>query len=164
MITQTMPRDITLESQSLFNMALERIKRNNFKKALDPLIEALRISPGQPVYLSYFGLCIGQVDRNYDRALQHCQQAVDARPTDPQLYVNLGKVYKLSGKTNRAYQTLQHAWELDKKNAAVAAELTRMGIRRPPFLAFLPRSNLCNRYLGKLRASLERKLIGRRQS
>ena len=49
-----------------------------------------------------------------------------------------------------------------REHYPAAADLTRMGIRRPPFIRFLSRSNLVNIYLGMLRASLERKLLGRR--
>lgn len=155
---------ITLESQSLYNMALERIKRNNYRKALDMLIEALRISPGNATYLSAFGLCIAQVDRNYERGVQHCKQAIDTHPTDPGLYINLGKVYRLKGDNTSAYRNFLLAWELNRNHPGVAAELTRMGVRRPPFFTFLPRGNWCNRYLGMIRATLERSLVGQRQS
>ena len=79
-------------------------------------------------------------------------------------FVNLGRVYRLMGDNGAAYDVLHYGWNRHRTNAAIAAELTRLGIRRPPFLAFLPRGHWCNRYLGRLRATLERKLVGARQS
>ncbi len=157
-------RDTTLESQALYNLALERMTRNNFDKALDYLLQSLRISPGNALYLSYFGFCLAQANRDYDRAIRHCKQAVNALPVDPVPYINLGKVYKLRGDNASAYEVFQRAWTINNRHPATAAELTRMGIRRRPFFTFLPRTNWCNRYLGKLRATLERRLIGHRQS
>ena len=156
--------DNTLESQALYNLALERMTRNNYRKALDYLLRSLQIAPGNALYLSYFGFCLAQVSRDYDRAIKHCKQAVNAAPTDPVPYVNLGKVYRLRGDNASAYDVFQRAWTIDKRHPSTATELTRMGIRRRPFLPFLSRSNWFNRYLGMWRASLERKLLGHRQS
>jgi Flp pilus assembly protein TadD len=156
-------RSSTLESQSFYNRALEKIARNRHREALNHMLDAVRIAPDNPLYLSYFGYCLALVEHDFDRATRYCQQAKDAMPLEPITYVNLGKVYRLKGDNGSAYKEFLAAWELDKRHAVTASELTRMGIRRPPFIPFLPRSNWCNRYLGMLRAMLERKLIGRRQ-
>ena len=132
--------DSTLESHSLYNLSLEKISRNRFRDALGHLVEALRIAPSNPVYLSYFGLCLAHAERD-----------------------NLGKVYRLKGENRAAHAQFLRAWEIQKGHPAAASELTRMGIRRPPFIRFLSRKHWANRYLGLLRANLERKLVGHRQ-
>jgi Flp pilus assembly protein TadD len=156
--------DSTLESQALYTVALEKINRNRFRDALNDLIQALRIAPTNANYLSYFGLCLAHTEKDYERAVRVCFQALEAQPKDPLMRVNLGKVYKLKGDNAAAHESFLRAWKLQKGHPAAAAELTRMGIRRPPFIPFLPRGNPANRYLGKLRAVLERKLVGHRQS
>lgn len=153
----------TAESQVLFNTALSRIKSNRYHEALSHLSAALRIAPGNPEYISYFGLCVAHAERNYDRALKLCQHAVEEVRDDPVFRVNLSRVHRLKGDNRAAYEQLQRAWRLDRRHPVTAAELTRMGIRRPPFIRFLRRDNVINRYLGRLRAALERKLVGRRQ-
>lgn len=154
----------TLESQSLYNLAIEKINRNKFREALDHLIDALRIAPKNPLYLSYFGVCIAQVQGDFDRALRHCKQALDVLPLDPVLNVNLGKVYRLRGDNFNAHRIFVTAFQINKNHPSPAAELTRMGIRRPPVIPFLPRSNWANRHLGRLRAHFERRVLGRRAS
>jgi Flp pilus assembly protein TadD len=156
--------DSTMESHSLYNIAIEKINRNKFREALGHLIEALRIAPSNPVYLSYFGLCLAHTEHDYDRALRMCKQALDVFSKDPLLRVNLGKVYKLKGDNASAHHEFLVAWGLNKGHPATASELIRMGVRRPPFVAFLPRRHWANKYLGMLRATLERKLVGHRQS
>jgi tetratricopeptide (TPR) repeat protein len=153
----------TAESQVLFNTALSRIKASRYHEALAHLSAALRIAPANPEYLSYYGLCIAHVDRQYHRALKLCQHAVDEVRDDPVFRVNLSRVLRLKGDNRAAYEQLQRAWRLDRRHPVTAAELTRMGIRRPPFIRFLSRQNILNRHLGRLRAMLERKLVGRRQ-
>ena len=156
--------ETTLESHSYYNRALEMIHRNRYSAALDQLIEALRIAPGNPVYRSYFGLCLAHAERDYDRAIRACKQAIMTFSKDPVFRVNLGKVYKLQGDNASAYKEFIRAWELNNEHPSTAAELTRMGIRRPPFFTFLRRQHPVNRYLGIVRAYLERTLVGRRQS
>jgi Flp pilus assembly protein TadD len=151
-------RGTTSESRTLYNLALEKIKRNHFKEALIHLADALRIAPTNPYYRSYFGYCLAQVDGDFERAIQFCRQASDSRPLDPELHVNLGRVYRLKGDNASAHGSFLQAWHLCKGHPAAAAELTRMGIRRPSVIDFLPRSHWCNRILGRLRATLERKL------
>ena len=87
--------DTTLESQSLYNLAIEKITRNRFREALDHLVDALRMAPTNSRYLSYFGFCIAQVEGDHARAVHVCKQAVNSKPLDPICRINLGKVYKL---------------------------------------------------------------------
>ena len=156
-------RSVTLESQTYFNHALEQINRNNYRKALDHLMEAIQIVPGRPQYVSFFGYCIAMVHHDYQRAVRLCRQAAVALPMDPALHVNLGKVLRLQGDNAAAHRAFLDAWKAsNKRDALAAAELTRMGVRRPPFLPFLSRSNWCNKYLGMIRATVERKVLGRR--
>lgn len=156
--------DPTAESEVLFNRAVNRLASKRYDEALVQLGGALRIAPGKPEYLSFYGLCIAHVDHDFKRALQLCGHAVGLVVDDPQMRVNLGRVYRLMHDNRAAYRQLQLAWRLDRRHPVTAAELTRMGIRRPPFLPFLSRGNWVNRHLGHLRAVLERKLVGRRQS
>jgi Flp pilus assembly protein TadD len=156
-------RATTSESRTLYILALEKIKRSNHKEALVHLAEALRIAPTNPFYRSYFGYCLALVQRDFDRAVHFCQQASDSRPFDADLHVNLGRVYRLKGDRAAAYQAFTQAWHLSKGHAAAAAELARMGVRRPPVVTILSRGHWLNRWLGRVRAKLERKFPRRRK-
>jgi Flp pilus assembly protein TadD len=153
-------RNTTLESQGLFDLALEKIKRNHFREALGHLMNALRIAPANPSYRSYFGYCLAQSEGDFDRAIRFCRQASESRPMDPVLHVNLGKVYRLKGDNASAHNEFLYAWEVCAGHPLAAAELTRMGVRRPPVISRLPRSHWCNKYLGRIRAAIERRLSG----
>lgn len=154
-------RGATSESRTLYDLALEKIKRSNFREALGHLTEALRIAPTNPYYRSYFGYCIALVQGDFDRAVHLCRQASDSRPTDPDLYVNLGRVYRLKGDNASAHKAFSQAWHLRRGHPAAAAELARMGVRRPPVLSIFPRSHWVNKLLGMVRARIERALPAR---
>lgn len=151
-------RGTTIESQSLYNLAIEKIKRNQYREALVHLSEAIRIAPGNPYYRSYFGYCLAQSEGEFERALRFCRNACNSRPMDPELHINLGRIYKLVGDNASAYKAFVDAWKVCKGHPMAAAELTRMGVRRPPVLPFLSRSNWCNKYLGMVRATFERRI------
>jgi tetratricopeptide (TPR) repeat protein len=152
----------THESHTLYQRALERIKRHRHRDALPLLAKALQIAPTDPFYLSYYGLCLAETREEFDDAIGLCERASRARPVDPIINVNLGKVYKMRGDYASAHKTFLKAWEDNKRHPAPATELFRLGIRRPLVIPFLPRSNWCNRYLGRLRARIERAILARR--
>ena len=153
-------RNGTHESNVLFNRALELLNRNKVEAARKQLEMALQICPQQPSYLSLYGLCVAVESEDYESARKICEKAVRMSPSDPLNRVNLGKVLRLEGNTGAAYGEFLAAWKLDRMHPAPASELSRMGIRRPPVLRFLPRSHWVNIRLGKLRASMIRLRTG----
>jgi len=146
----------THESNVLFNRAMEMLNRNRANAARKHLEMALQICPQHPSYLSLYGLCVAIESEDYDSARKICEKAVRMSPNDPLGRVNLGKVFRLQGDNGSAYEEFLAAWKLDKLHPAPAAELTRMGVRRPPLLPFLPRRHWANVYLGRIRSRLLR--------
>jgi tetratricopeptide (TPR) repeat protein len=146
----------THESNVLFNRAVEMMNRNRAGAARNHLEMALQICPQHPTYLSLYGLCVAIDSEDYEAARKICEKAVRMSPEDPLSRVNLGKVLRLQGNNAAAYAEFIGAWRLDRQHPAPASELSRMGIRRPPVLAFLPRSHWVNVRLGKLRARVLR--------
>jgi len=155
MPTTLNPTD-THESEVLFSQAMELLSRNHVRAALTRFEQALEISPNNPLYLSYYGLCVAVDREDIPSGIKLCERAVKMDLKNPVCRVNLGKVYRLKGDNARAYESFLGAWKTDKTHPSAAAELSRMGIRRPPVLSFLPRSHWLNRRLGILRARLER--------
>ncbi len=149
-------KDGTHESNLFFNRAQELVNRSRFPAARRELEKALRICPRHSGYLSLYGLCLAQEKGNYEAARRYCESAIKMNPGDPVPRVNLGKVLRLQGDNRGAHEELIAAWKLDKHHPAPATELSRMGIRRPPVLAFLPRSHWLNVVLGRLRARVNR--------
>ena len=146
----------THESNVLFNRALEMVNRNRVTAARKELEMALHICPRHPGYLSLYGLCVAVESEDYESARRLCESAIRINPRDPLARVNLGKVLRLKGDNGAAYSEFITAWKLNKHHPAPASELSRMGIRRPPVLRFLPRTHRANVMLGKVRARIGR--------
>ena len=147
----------THESSVLFNQALEYLSRNRPAEAMTTLEQALQIAPRNALYLSHYGVAVALEREDYEAALKLCDRAIKLDPRNPVPHVNLGKVYRLMGQNGDAYNEFLSAWKADNEHPAPAAELSRMGIRRPPVIPFLPRSNWLNIRLGRLRALLTRR-------
>lgn len=162
MKTVTLPQD-THESKALFGQAMELLSRNRVEPAMKKLEAALQICPRNPAYLSYYGLCVAIEREDFDAAKKLCESAIRIDRDDPVLRVNLGKVLRLEGDNRAAHDVFLEAWRSNRFHPAPASELSRMGIRRPPVLRFLPRSHWANIRLGKLRAMLLRGLRRVRQ-
>jgi len=160
MKTTFAPTD-THESEVFFNQAIELLRGNHVPEAMKRFEAALQISPNNAAYLSHYGLCVAIAQKDYEAALKLCERAVKMDPKNPVNRVNLGKVYRLKGDNTTAYQVFLQAWKADKTHPAAASELTRMGIRRPPILAFLPREHWLNVQLGMLRSKITRSFNGK---
>ena len=151
----------THESQALYNLAQEKINHNRFQDAIGHLREALAIAPDNPVYLSLYGFCLAKQNKSYDTAINLCRRAIKLKSKDPDLLVNLGRVLRLSGDKDGAHRAFLEAWDRKKGHTGAATELCRMGVRRKSVLPFLSRSNPVNKYLGKVRAQIERLALGK---
>jgi len=143
----------TFESQELFRRAEVCIQRRNFEKADALLADALKISPENPLYLSYHGLCVGMLGE-LGEAEKICRKAVSLYSCNPIIFVNLGRILLEQGDRKEARDMFSHAYELDNRSSAAALELSGMGVRRQPVLSSLPRGNPLNVALGKLRHRL----------
>lgn len=146
----------THESNVLFNRALELVNRNRADQAKKHLEMALEICPRHSGYLSLYGLCVAIESEDYEAARKICETAVKMNPRDPLSRVNLGRVHRLEGNNAAAYVEFLSGWKLDRKHPAPAAELHRMGIRRPPVFSFLPRRHRINVLAGRIRATVLR--------
>ncbi len=140
----------TFESQDLFHRAELCIRRRNFEKAEALLIEALKISPENPAYISYYGLVVGMLG-DLTEAEKLCRKAVKLYSYNPIIFVNLGRILLEQGNRKEAREMFSHAYEMDNTNSAAALELSGMGVRRPPVFSVLPRNNPLNVWCGKLR-------------
>jgi len=147
-------RERAEQAKTLSALATEKMRRNHLNDALADLEQAIQLTAGKPLYVSQYGLCLAQSNQ-LDRGLDFCRRAAKASPRDPHVHINLGRVYRIAGDAAAAHRCFMDAWKVDRRSSSVATELARMGVRRPPVLAFLPRSHWCNRTLGQLRSQLE---------
>ena len=105
-------------------------------------------------YLSYYGLSRAQAQGATAQTIQACETAARRDFFNPELLLNLGRVYLLAGKTSKALATFHRGLELSPNHKALLAEHGKIDRREMPPLTIVARSNPLNKVLGKLRHSL----------
>jgi tetratricopeptide (TPR) repeat protein len=109
-------------------------------------------------YLSYYGLSRAQAFGATPQAIQACETAARRDFFNPDLLLNLGRVYLLAGKTTKALAAFHRGLELAPRHKGLLAEYKRIDRREPPPLSLVSRSHPLNKMLGKLRASLRNRV------
>lgn len=112
------------------------------------------VSRPQMRYLSYYGLSMAQSRGGSAEALQACETAARRDFFNPDLLLNLGRVYLLAGKTTKALATFERGALIAPGHKAMRAELDRVDRRQAPPLSIVPRNHPINRLLGKIRSAL----------
>ena len=143
--------DATFSAEEHFHEGQSELERERVDVALEHFRAAHRLDPTSPRYRSYFGLCLGLGERRFDRALELCRSAAKEEFFNPALYHNLARLHVAFGFKAEGIRFLRRGLMIDPQNAAILAEMRRLGVRRKPVLGFLRRGHVFNRWFGKLR-------------
>jgi hypothetical protein len=81
---------------------------------------------------------------------EFCRQAIALEFFNADLCWNYGRVLLLQDRRKEAFGTFLKGLSVQKNHQEILAELARMGWRKRPMIAFLPRANPINAALGKL--------------
>jgi tetratricopeptide (TPR) repeat protein len=134
-----------------FREGVKLLKDEYPRKALVRFRRAFECDKHNPYYLSFLGLSIARAQRKWEQAAELCEIAVQRRPTEIQFHLNLGEVYALAGRREKALDKLDDALELFGEDARLRQARSRVENRRNPILPFFGREHFLNRELGKLR-------------
>jgi len=135
------------------------IRSNEHKEAFQVLDNALKNYSNNPIILSYKGFLEAVVNKNFCQGEMICREAIVMIKEEmplcetfflPILYLNLGKVFLAANNRQDAYDYFKKGLEVDSTNEHLLGEIKKLGIHGKPPLPFLQRSNLLNKYLGKL--------------
>ena len=74
-------------------------------------------------YLSYYGLSMAKAFRPDEEAIAACRSAAVSGEINPDLYLNLGRVYALAGKLAQAREAFEHGLRLDPNHGRLREEL-----------------------------------------
>ncbi len=100
---------------------------------------------------SFYGLCFAEVRKQYLDAKKYCELSLKVHPKDPDHYENLARVHLLAQSRKGAIEALFDGLQYDPKHPGINEVFNAIGRRRDPVIAFLPRDNILNVYLGKRR-------------
>lgn len=127
-----------------------------------------RVTRPQMRYLSYYGVSLAQARRATPDSVRACETAARVDFFNPDLHLNLGRVYLIAGKRSSALATLERARRMAPWHKGIQAELSRLNRRSSPPVVWLDRDHLLNQVLGRLRgrvhAVTSRWLVPRRSA
>lgn len=127
-------------------------EKNDFAAALTAL-EKLPPFARPTLALSALALCIAEVKGTYKIATNLCHEAIKKDPKTPEHYYRQGQILLLAGRKKDAIWVFRMGMRHGKHKGIINA-LGELGIRRPPPLQFLDRTNPVNKLIGIVLARL----------
>ena len=101
--------------------------------------------------LSYFGLCLALVRKQYKPAIDLCRRAIDLEFYNGDHYANLSRVYTAAGNRKKAIEVAEQGLKLIPEHDYLLTVRKDLGLRARPAVPFLDRTNPINVSLGQAR-------------
>jgi len=144
-------RALDEEARQLFEHGAEQLEAERFDEALASLRRAHELAPGHAQLRSMLGLAIAHAERDFEQARALCESATKQEFFNPDLYLNLSRVYLEFDRRSEAMRYLRRGQMIDPGHAVITEALFDLGRRRPAVVPFLPRRHPLNRALGSAR-------------
>jgi len=136
-----------------------QLRAGNQDQAYSILLQAVVDYPENALIVSYYGCLQAIVGKQFRAGIDACRKAVALfKAPDkysvgviyPILYLNLGRACLAAGRKKDAIDAFSKGVKYDKGHRELKKELQLLGMRKPPAVPFLSRSNPINKYIGKL--------------
>ena len=101
--------------------------------------------------LSFFGLCLALVQKDYKAAVELCERAIALQFYNGDHFENLARVYLASGKRRKAIETAEQGLKSHEDHEGLKKVRQELGIRARPAVPFLDRSHPLNVTIGQKR-------------
>lgn len=118
------------------------------KAAHEIFEKAWRRNLNDPRVLSNYGLTLVLVEGDRQRGIRFCEEALRRGPATTETLVNLARALVVTRNKEQAVRALKKAMELAPDDPRVTAEFVALGLRRPPFISWLPRTFFLNKWIG----------------
>ena len=113
----------------------------------------------EPLHLSYSGLLTATVGGRRPEGLELCERALEFGAYEPEVIVNLARLYESLGSRQNAIKLLRRGLrESPHHHPAMMSQIERLSPRRQPPLSMIDRDHLLNKHLAILLARLSGQL------
>lgn len=120
--------------------------------SFEHLSRAYLADPQSARFRSSYALALALVRGQFLGAVELARAAVRQEFYNPDLYLNLARIYVAFDCKAEAVRYLRRGLMVDPENDRLRRKLADMGVRRKPALPFLPRGHIVNRLLGRIQA------------
>ena len=143
--------------QTIAQEAMQLHRDGNNAEAARLFRELIEYGCRDPEVLSYGGFLIATEEGDVKTGLAWCERAMEMAFYDAQMYVNLARLHEQTSWKTQAVQVLRKGLRFDPGNETLLVEINRISPRSPHPIPALPRGNVVNRILGKLRSREKQK-------
>lgn len=138
--------------------AIRTARGEDFLRALTMFLDIYGTEDAPPLNtpkaasgLSYFGLSIALVRKEFKTAIDLCRRAIDLEFYNGDHYANLARVYLAGGNRKKALDMVEQGLKLIPDHDYLTTVRTSLGVRARPPVPFLDRSHPVNVSLGQSR-------------
>ena len=126
-----------VSAENHFKKGLEALVDENFVDAAMHFRRAIDVEHQRRVahpdmrYLSYYGLCRAKAHGRLEEAIHSCRRAARVRSQDPEMFLNLGRVYLSARRRRNAFDSFQDGLKLDPDHAVLRRESDQLERKFP---------------------------------
>ena len=146
--------------------AIGLTRAEEYLQALTIFVEIYGTADAPPIQsqkdasgLSFFGLCLALVRKQYKNAVDLCKRAIDLEFYNGDHYANLARVYIAAGQRKKAVETADQGLKLVPEHETLLEVRKELGVRSRPAVPLLDRAHPLNVTIGQARHA--RKASGR---
>lgn len=126
--------DSIYRAKAQFIIGKKNMDKGNHWGAADAFRWATRLDPHNAQYFSYLGYALSHIPRRLHEAEESCKKAISMEPSNPEHYINLGRIYKKAGLEAKARANFEDALRWEPENEAA---LTELGKKKSAGFGFL---------------------------
>lgn len=138
--------------------AIQAARGEDFLRAINLFLDIYGTEDAPPIKtpksatgLSWFGLALAMVRKQYKPSIDLCKRAVQLEFYNGDHYANLARVYMAAGNRKKAVETVEDGMKLAPTHDYLRSVRRSMGVRATPAIPFLDRDNPINVSLGRAR-------------
>jgi hypothetical protein len=150
------------ERNQVFHRALESYYQGELQESVNDFRLLLQAGSRDPRHISYCGLLVATAEGKVADGRVLCELALREASTDPEMYINLARVYAWNGQASRAADVLRKGLQVAPQDPGLQREIEQVSPRSQPTVFFLRRENPVNKYLGRSKSRFWRKRRRRR--
>jgi len=158
---ENVSRPLSDRARQLFDRGAESLARAQYPEALRCLREAVELAPDHAKLRSLLGVAIAHELRDFEQSRAPCESAAKQEFFNPDLYLNLSRVYLQFGRRSEALRYPRRGRMIDPGHDEILSMISDLGLRKTPILSFLPRRHPVNRALGTARNLVMSPFMGR---
>lgn len=146
------------ETMTRVRRAIAEVEKEEYLNALVLFAEIRDETEGKQFPtegLSHFALCVALVEKQFETAIEMAEKAIELQFFRGDHYLNLSRIHVCAGDRKKAVEVADRGLEVAPSDPKLAAYRKELGLRQPPPVPFLDRSNPVNKSLGRARRAKE---------